>query len=114
MTQQEESAQTPEGGGDAGGVRGRRPAGARGLTQRLRLEGGGGAALASTFTIDGRHLDLVGGLRLQASDGERGGICPAEESREAENEEEEEQRLRGRAEHAELLPERRWPHLPPP
>lgn len=45
------------------------------LTDRLRLEGGGRAALAFTFTVNGGHLDLVGGLGLQTNDDEFGGIC---------------------------------------
>lgn len=65
--------------GDGAGARSKkrtRP-GQRGevLTQPRRLKGGGRAALASAFTVDGGHLDLVGGLWLQANDGEGGGVC---------------------------------------
>lgn len=62
-----------------------RQAGREVLTDGLRLEGGGRAALAFTFTVNGGHLDLVGGLGLQAIDGEFGGICQTEDTRQAEN-----------------------------
>lgn len=38
------------------------------LTDGLRLEEVGGAALAFTLAVDGRHLHLVSGLRHQARD----------------------------------------------
>lgn len=45
------------------------------LTDWLGLESVGRAALAFALAVDGRHLDLVGGLWLQANDGDRGQIC---------------------------------------
>lgn len=45
------------------------------LTDGLGLESAGPAALAFTFAVDGGHLDLVGGLRLQANDGDLGQVC---------------------------------------
>lgn len=45
------------------------------LTDWLRLEGLARAALAFPFPVDGGHLDLVGGLRLQAGDGDFGQVC---------------------------------------
>lgn len=45
------------------------------LTDWLGLESSGAAALAFTFTVDGGHLDLVGGLRHQADNGDRGQGC---------------------------------------
>lgn len=44
------------------------------LTDGLGLEGGGGAAVALSFPIDGRHLHLIDRLWLQAPDGELG-VC---------------------------------------
>lgn len=53
------------------------------LTDGLSLESAGWAALAFTFSVDGGHLDLVGGLWLQAINGDvnhacwrRGGVIP--------------------------------------
>lgn len=62
-----------------------RQAGREVLTDGLRLEGGGRAALAFTFTVNGGHLDLVGGLGLQANDDKFGGICQTEDTRKADN-----------------------------
>lgn len=45
------------------------------LTDWLGLESSGPAALAFTFTVDGGHLDLVGGLRHQANNGDHGRGC---------------------------------------
>lgn len=45
------------------------------LTDWLGLESAGRAALAFTFPVDGGHLDLVGGLWLQANDGDLGQVC---------------------------------------
>lgn len=45
------------------------------LTDWLGLESAGRAALAFAFTIDGRHLDLIGGFWFQASDGDLGHVC---------------------------------------
>lgn len=45
------------------------------LTDWLSLESAGRAALSFTFSVDGRHLDLVGGLWFQANDGDLGQIC---------------------------------------
>lgn len=45
------------------------------LTDWLSLESSGRAALAFAFSIDGGHLDLVGGLWLQAIDGDLNHAC---------------------------------------
>lgn len=45
------------------------------LTDWLGLKNSGFAALALSFAVDGGHLDLVGGLRLQAADGDLGVGC---------------------------------------
>lgn len=45
------------------------------LTDWLGLKNSGFAALALAFAVDGGHLDLVGGLRLQAADGDLGVGC---------------------------------------
>lgn len=45
------------------------------LTDWLGLEAGGKAAFALAFAIDGGHLDLVGSLWLQATDGDHGQAC---------------------------------------
>lgn len=44
------------------------------LTDRLGLEGADPAAFAFAFAVDGGHLDLVGGLGVQLSDGD-GHVC---------------------------------------
>ena len=45
------------------------------LTDWLGLERAGEAAVAFAFAVDGGHLDLVGGLGLQANDGDHGHVC---------------------------------------
>lgn len=45
------------------------------LTDWLRLESAGTAALAFAFAVDGGHLDLVGRLRFQSDDGYPGHVC---------------------------------------
>lgn len=45
------------------------------LTDWLGLESAGRAALAFALAVDGGYLDLVGGLWLQAVDGDPGHVC---------------------------------------
>lgn len=45
------------------------------LTDWLSLESAARAALAFTFSVDGGHPDLVGGLRLQAINGDVDHAC---------------------------------------
>lgn len=44
------------------------------LTDWLRLESAGRAALAFAFAVDGGHPDLIGGLWFQVNNGDPGRV----------------------------------------